>query len=143
MHPAAGWFMREKVDGKIAMSLGCSVENAQMKNGAVALQLCDSSGKSVTVNCDHVVTATGYRADMRRLPFLAPDLLARMAPPDGKLAVSDNFETPVEGLFAVGVSAMDSFGPLMRFMVGAEFAAPRVVAHLGRKLGSAPEQRAA
>jgi hypothetical protein len=43
----------------------------------------------------------------------------------------------------VGLSAMHNFGPLMRFMVGAEFAAPRVAASLHRRLGQATEKRAA
>jgi hypothetical protein len=57
--------------------------------------------------------------------------------------VSDNFETSIPGLYAVGLSAMEMFGPLMRFMVGAEFAAPRVAAHLDRKIAMPKRQRAA
>jgi hypothetical protein len=38
---------------------------------------------------------------------------------------------------------MHNFGPLMRFMVGAEFAAPRVAGALHRKLGRTFEKRAA
>jgi hypothetical protein len=38
---------------------------------------------------------------------------------------------------------MYNFGPLMRFMVGAEFAAPRVAAALERRLGRTAGRRAA
>ena len=57
--------------------------------------------------------------------------------------MSDNFETSVPGLYAIGLSAMEMFGPLMRFMVGAEFAAPRVAAHLDRKMAMPRKQQAA
>ena len=57
--------------------------------------------------------------------------------------VWDNFETAAKGLYAVGLTAMYNFGPLMRFMVGAEFAAPRVAAALDRRLGRSSERRAA
>jgi hypothetical protein len=57
--------------------------------------------------------------------------------------LSDTFETAVKGLYAVGLAAMYNFGPLMRFMVGAEFAAPRVATSLDRRLGRSGESRAA
>jgi len=49
----------------------------------------------------------------------------------------------VPGLYFTGPAAANSFGPLMRFMVGAEFAAPRLAAHLARKLGATRLARAA
>jgi hypothetical protein len=38
---------------------------------------------------------------------------------------------------------MNSFGPLMRFMVGAEFAAPHITARLERRFGATAAQKAA
>ncbi len=143
MHPAAGWFMREKVEGHIPMSLGREIVKAEERGSRVALTLAGRTAPTETIAFDHVVSATGYRADMSRLPFLAPDLYKRVAPGGTSPVLSDSFETPVSGLFAVGPAAIDSSGPLMRFMVGAEFAAPRVAARLERKLGAASSQRAA
>jgi hypothetical protein len=57
--------------------------------------------------------------------------------------VFDNFETSVDGLYTIGLAAMDMFGPLLRFMVGAEFAAPRLAAHLERKVMRTTATRAA
>jgi hypothetical protein len=48
--------------------------------------------------------------------------------------VSAKFESSVPGLYFVGLPAVDSFGPLMRFMVGAEYAAPRVARALARRV---------
>jgi hypothetical protein len=143
MHPAAGWFMRERVEGKIPMLLGRSIANAAAKDGRAALTLIDRAGNGETRAFDHVIAATGYRADMRKIPFLAPDIRARIAVAGAPPAVSDTFETQVPGLYTTGMSAMDAFGPLLRFMVGAEFVAPRLAAHLDRKCAAPARKRAA
>lgn len=142
MHPAAGWFMKEKVDGVIPMSLGRALSKAEAKDGRVALTLKDDTGEE-TLTFDHVIAATGYRADMRRLPFLAKHLCERMILADGTPILSDSFETPVANIYAVGSAAIESFGPLMRFMVGSEFTAPRVAARLARVFGASAESKAA
>jgi Pyridine nucleotide-disulphide oxidoreductase len=141
MHAAPGWFMRDKVEGAIPMSLGRTLAGAREGDGRVGLVLSDANGAHETLDFDHVIAATGYRADMRRLPFLSKVLCARISEADGTPILSDSFETPVANLYAVGPAAIESFGPLMRFMVGAEFAAPRVAAHLARtfRAGSARE----
>ncbi|HWA88458.1 MAG TPA: NAD(P)-binding domain-containing protein [Rhizomicrobium sp.] len=139
MHPAAGWFMKEKVEGKIAMSLGRALNKAEAKDGKVALTL--DGGE--TLSFDHVIAATGYKMDLRRIPFLSGDLKARASLADGTPILSDSFETPAAGLFAVGPAALETFGPLMRFMVGAEFAAPRVAQRLERIVGSRTVRNAA
>lgn len=139
MHPAAGWFMREKIEGVIALSLGRTLEKAQSRDGRAVLTLADGE----TLAFDHVIAATGYKMDMRRLTFVAETLRAGTALADGTPVLSDCFETPVPNLYAIGPAALESFGPLMRFMVGAEFAAPRVAARLERVFGAAAARRAA
>ena len=47
--------------------------------------------------------------------------------------VNGGFESSVPGLYFVGPPAVDSFGPLMRFMVGAEYVAPLVARRLARR----------
>jgi hypothetical protein len=42
------------------------------------------------------------------------------------------FETSVPGLFTIGVTAANSFGPLLRFAYGAGFASRRLSRHLVR-----------
>ncbi|MGD0144860.1 MAG: NAD(P)/FAD-dependent oxidoreductase [Rhizomicrobium sp.] len=143
MHPAAGWFMRGQVEGQIPTLLGRSPVDAQPRNGRAFLTLADRAGERTTRAFDHVIAATGYRVNLERVPFLSPALRSQMALAGHSPFVSDNFETSVPGLYAIGLSAMEMFGPLMRFMVGAEFAAPRVAAHLGRKVSMPGKQRAA
>lgn len=143
MHPAAGFFMRQKVEGKIPTVLGRTITAARAVRGKAELTLKDASGREETLLCDHVIAATGYQPDMRRLPFLAADLLKQVQPGDELPAISDNFETAAPGLHLIGLAAMHAFGPLLRFMYGAEFVAPRLGAHLGRKFGSRSAQKAA
>ena len=77
------------------------------------------------------------------MSYLSPPLREAIASPRNTPLVSDNFETPVEGLHVIGPAVIESFGPLMRFMVGAEFVAPRLADYLSRRLGARTEQRAA
>ena len=143
MKPAAGFYMRGKIEGRVTTSLGRSVAKAEEAGGKVALTLTDKDGVQETKNFDHVVAATGYHPDMRRVPFLSKNLCGRITLTDGSPILSDGFETPVRGLFVTGPAAMNSFGPLMRFMVGAEFAAPHVASRLERKLGNISESKRA
>lgn len=143
MHPAAGWFMREKIEGRIETLCGRHIVRAEENGSRVALTLLDRAGNRDEIRCDHVIAATGYRPDTRRMSFLTPSLRAAIASPRHKPLVSDNFETPVDGLYVMGPAVIDSFGPLMRFMVGAEFIAPRLAAYLTRQLGYGMQSRAA
>jgi cation diffusion facilitator CzcD-associated flavoprotein CzcO len=139
MHPAAGWFMKEKVEGVIPMSLGRGLAKAEARDGRAVLTLEDGE----TLSFDHVIAATGYKMDLRRIPFLAENLKKQSSLRDGTPILSDSFETPARNLFAVGPVALESFGPLMRFMVGSEFAAPRVAQRLSRIFGATATRRAA
>jgi thioredoxin reductase len=132
MHPAAGWFMREQVEGRIPLMLGRTLAKAEAKDGRAMLTLQGRAGEE-TLGVDHVIAATGYQPDLDRLPFLAPSLNQKIARSKRSPLVSDRFETSVPGLYAIGLAAMDMFGPLLRFMVGAEFVAPHLAAHLDRK----------
>ena len=131
MHPAAGWFMREQVEGRIPMMTGRTPVRAEAKDGRAVLTLAGEKGEE-TLSVDHVISATGYEPDVDRLPFLDPALNAKIVRSKRSPWVNDRFETSVPGLYATGLAAMEMFGPLLRFMVGSEFAAPRLAAHLDR-----------
>jgi thioredoxin reductase len=143
MHPAAGWFMREKIEGRIETLPGRTIAGAETMKQGVLLTTITQDGKREQLACDHVIAATGYRPDTRRMTYLGSALRDAIASPRYTPVVSDYFETPVEGLFVTGPAVIDSFGPLMRFMVGAEFVAPRLSGYLSRKLGAETERRAA
>jgi cation diffusion facilitator CzcD-associated flavoprotein CzcO len=72
---------------------------------------------------DHVVLGTGYHVDISRLGLLADALLARIACAQGSPLLHDGFESSVPKLHFVGSYAVKSYGPLLRFIAGAPFAA--------------------
>lgn len=82
---------------------------------------------------DHILLGTGYQVDIARYPFLSANVLERIKRVDGFPVLDNSFETTLPGLYFVGATAAWSFGPLMRFVAGAEFASPAVA---GRILGS-------
>jgi thioredoxin reductase len=141
--PAPGWFTREKIEGRVPALLGRHLVRADLVDGRVALEIKDEDGKMRIVMADHVVAATGYKPDLARLPFLHETLRSQIAQADGTPVLSDQFETSVPDLYFVGLAAANSFGPLLRFMYGAEFAAPRLAAHLIRRIGAMVGKRAA
>jgi thioredoxin reductase len=143
MHPAGGWFMREKIEGRVETLLGRSIAAASLKDGRANLTLSDSTGRQETHAYDHVIACTGYRPDTRRVGILSEQLRDRIGSARHTPLVSDAFETPVSGLYFTGPGVIDSFGPLMRFMYGAEFAAPHMANHLTRKLGARGQSKAA
>ena len=141
--PAPGWFTRDKVEGRIPTTLGVTLQDARLAEGRVALDLADETGAKSTIFADHVVAATGYKPDLARLPFLDGELRDAIAQVEGTPALSDNFESSVPDLYFVGLAAANSFGPLLRFMFGAEFAAPRLAAHLRRRVAASVTKKAA
>ena len=68
--PAPGWPMKARVQGKIPMLLGYSIAHAIASNGSVRLSLRAEDGSFHEHETDHVIAATGYKPDLRRLQFL-------------------------------------------------------------------------
>jgi thioredoxin reductase len=133
--PAPGWFVRDRVVGKVPLHLGFEVSGATMQQNHVTLHLTDRQNANQTAVADHVIAATGYRVDLERLQFLDPELRGRILTTERAPALSDTFESSVSGLYFVGVSAASTFGPLMRFAYGSDFAARHLSSHLSRVLG--------
>jgi hypothetical protein len=75
---------------------------------------------------DHVVAATGYRVDLRALGFLAPETRAVLASVGGAPRLDATLQSSARGLYFTGLPAAATFGPVLRFVCGTEFAAPRV-----------------
>jgi hypothetical protein len=75
---------------------------------------------------DHVVLGTGYHIDIARIGILAPQLLDDIVCFEGSPVLGTNFESTVPKLHFVGSAAVTSFGPLLRFVSGASYAAPAI-----------------
>ena len=130
--PAAGWPMRDKVIGRVPVLSGHQLISAAVADGLPTLALRRRGGGDVVIQVDHIIAATGYRVDIRRLDFLEEPLLQRLEHVNQTPILSTHFESSIEGLFFVGPIAANSFGPLMRFAFGAGFASRRLTLALGR-----------
>ncbi len=130
--PSGGWFIRDRVVGKVEFNTGVSVRSARQSAGRVQLDLIDAAGDGRVLEVDHVVAATGYRVDLRRIAFLDDRLRAEIEMVEKTPVLSSRFESSAPGLYFVGTAAANTFGPLLRFACGADFTARRVSAHLAR-----------
>ena len=90
------------------------------------------------IRADHIISATGYEADVDRLTFLSPKLAADVKRIERAPELSPSFESSVAGLYFVGPVAAFSFGPLVRFVAGATFTVPRVSRHIVKSLKRQP-----
>lgn len=126
---SGGWPMKYRV-ASVPLHLGRSLREARVSGHSVQLQLISMDGSSQMVEADHVIAATGYRADVHRLAFLSSAVLERLHLVGKTPRLSVNFESSVPGLYFVGHASTTTFGPVMRFVFGADFASRRISRHL-------------
>jgi thioredoxin reductase len=145
--PSGGWFIRDKVIGKMPLHLGYTPQQARVQDGKVHLTLRAEDGSTRELATGHVIAATGYKVDIDRLQFLSAEIRAKLKTVDRAPALLSNFESSIPGLYFAGVSAANSFGPVMRFAFGAGFAARTLTRALAksasRERASIPVARAA
>jgi pyruvate/2-oxoglutarate dehydrogenase complex dihydrolipoamide dehydrogenase (E3) component len=134
--PKTPGHMKARFDAGVSVAAGQSIASAREVDGQVELELRGADGRTQTLTTDHVLAATGYYPDLDRLDFLADDLRGAVRRHAKMPVLSRWFESSVPGLYFVGPAAVDTFGPLMRFMVGAEYVAPRLAYHLAQRAGA-------
>ena len=122
----APWLIPRLQDVKI--STGRTVASAKEIDGEVQLVLDDGSERRV----DHVLMATGYRVDIAKYGFLAPELVKEVRQLDGYPDVTAGFATSVPGLHFIGATTARKFGPLTYFVTGTDFASRELTAFLRR-----------
>jgi thioredoxin reductase len=132
--PSGGWFIKDKVMGKVPLFLGYTPERMDILEGQVHLHLRAKDGAEREIVVDHVIAATGYKVDIERLMFLSQEIRSNLRDLDGSPVLSRNFESSVPGLYFVGVAAANSFGPLMRFAFGGGFTARHITQVIAKSL---------
>lgn len=79
------------------------------------------------VEVDHVLYATGYKVDLRRVPLLAAgNLLPRIELREGSPVLDTSLQSTVPGLFITSLAAARDFGPFWGFTVAVR-ASARIV----------------
>ncbi|ULR50730.1 NAD(P)-binding domain-containing protein [Streptomyces deccanensis] len=135
--PAGAWWLRDRVERTVEVRLGQEVAVAYETGDGVRLETVDRSGELTSLDTEHVIAATGFRAGCDRLDLLSPEVRADLVPlSDGSPAVGRDFESTVPGLFLAGLTTAAGFGPAMRFVHGASFTAPTLVRGVRRRLRS-------
>lgn len=132
--PAPGWPMKKRVQGKLPMLLGYSIAKAAAANGGVRLTLTAKDGQTRELEAGHVVAATGYRPDVRRLQFLDASIMRELRTLAHAPVLSSGFESSVPGLYFVGIAAVNDFGPMMRFAYGSDYTARTIANHLAKRV---------
>ncbi|HTC61545.1 MAG TPA: NAD(P)-binding domain-containing protein [Candidatus Saccharimonadales bacterium] len=113
----------------VPFTLGRSIVSVVQVGEQVKVSFNDGSKRTV----DHVLLGTGYRMDVSKYEFLAPELIRAISCFEGYPKLQAGFESSVPGLHFIGAPALWSFGPLMQFVVGTHFVSRSLHRHIFRK----------
>jgi cation diffusion facilitator CzcD-associated flavoprotein CzcO len=127
LRPAgARWLIARMAN--VPISTARSVVAAVPAGDELHLELDDGASRRV----DHVLLGTGYRMDVSRYPFLPSELSRGLVRSDGFPKLSRGFESSVPGLHFLGGPSAWTFGPLMYFVAGTEYAARSLARFIAR-----------
>jgi hypothetical protein len=126
--PAGAWWLKQRVLDCFETLTDCDVVKAVPRGSGTVLSLAGPDGKTTEIATDHVIAGTGYRFDVKRLPFLSPRLKAALVTEESQPVLSGGFESSVRGLYFTGLASAVSFGPVMRFLAGTHYTA-RTLCH--------------
>jgi len=126
----AGWLQARISD--IPVTLGHKVVFAAVAGSQVRLRLENGTERIA----DHVLLATGFQVDISRYPFLSQSLTTQLKIVDGFPVLNRGLESSILGLHFLGKPAAWSFGPLLGFVSGAEFASNELVRFITSEQGN-------
>ena len=128
VRPAGARWLIDRVLGRVRITSSTQVLSARVVAGGVRLELSVGTTRLV----DHVFLATGYRPNLNKLAFIAPSLRQGVRQRDGLPVLNRWLESSVTGLHFAGGLADQSYGPICRFVSGADVAARRITAYATR-----------
>jgi hypothetical protein len=123
----AGWLKPRLKD--VPVTLGRTVVSAASVGGQLLVKLDDETERRI----DHALLATGFRVDVSRYPFLSQSLIKQLNVVNGYPVLKRGLESSIPGLHFAGKPAAWSFGPLLGFVSGTEFAANELVRSITRR----------
>ncbi len=122
IRPAGAGWLQPRLES-VPITLGRKVISATATGSQLHLKLDDGTDRLV----DHALLATGFRVDVRKHQFLSPAIMQRLEIANGYPVLKAGLECSIPGLHFVGKPAAWSFGPLLGFVSGAEFASNELV----------------
>ena len=118
----------DRVVGQVRLTMETHVVSATPEAGGIRLELSDRTSRQV----DHVILATGYKPSVQKLTFIEPTLRSRVRERDGYPVLNRWLESSVPGLHFVGGLADHSYGPICRFVSGADVASRQIATYASR-----------
>lgn len=131
VRPAGAGWLQPRIAG-VPVTLGRNVISTAVSGSQLRLRLDDGTERLV----DHALLATGFRVDVSLYPFLSQTLLDHLETVDGFPILNRGLESSILGLYFLGKPAVRSFGPLLAFVSGAEFASTELTRSITRNNGS-------
>ncbi|MER6528338.1 FAD-dependent oxidoreductase [Streptomyces sp. NPDC001508] len=128
--PLGAWWLRDRFEGKVRVEEIDRVLGAEAPDGTPVLTVRTRTGATGRFLADHLIAATGYRVDIAAMGFLGHGVRARLAVSRGTPELGAGYVSSVPGLYFTGLPAAASYGPVMGFVRGTEFASPRLAKHL-------------
>ncbi|MDT0469856.1 FAD-dependent oxidoreductase [Streptomyces gibsoniae] len=133
--PLGAWWLRDRFQSKVQVREVARVVGASAPDGSPVLTIRTHAGRTEELTADHVIAATGYRVDIAAMDFLGHELRTQLAVSRGTPRLGAGYVSSVPGLYFTGLPAASSYGPVMRFVCGTEFASPRLAKHLAAAHG--------
>jgi lysine/ornithine N-monooxygenase len=116
VRPAGAYWLLARLKN-VPLTTGHSISSAAEAGGRIRLRLDDGSERTA----DHVLLGTGYRVDVSKYAFLAPNIVEDLRRTSGYPQLGPGFESSVPGLHFLGAPAAWSYGPLMNFVSGTRY----------------------
>ncbi|MPY54933.1 FAD-dependent oxidoreductase [Streptomyces acidicola] len=133
--PLGAWWLRERFEGTVGVREISGIVRAGVIGGRPLLAVRTHEGRTEELSADHVIAATGYRVDIAAMDFLAHELRTELVVSQGAPKLGAGYRASVPGLYFTGLPSAASYGPVMRFVCGTEFASPRLARHLAAAHG--------
>jgi thioredoxin reductase len=130
--PASPWWIQDRVLGKVPIHVGHELIEAGASGNRVQLKFRNGEDQLKTVDVDFVIAGTGYEVDVARLTYLDQEIIHGIRCIEQAPELNSQFESSVSGLHFLGPLAFMCFGPLFRFVCGADVASQRLARHLSR-----------
>jgi thioredoxin reductase len=121
------WLVPRMAPEVVTSHPNCAVVDVSVGEQDVTLTLSDHTA----LTADQVVFASGYKADLARVPYLC-GVLDRVAITDGFPDLTEGFETSLAGLYVTGFASTRDFGPFYGFTKGCPSSARIAVAEMMR-----------
>ncbi len=127
VRPAGSPWLPARLE-KVKITKGRHVVVATPNGQEAELKLDDGSRRIV----DHVLLGTGYKVDIGRYRFLSRELVNELSLTQGYPRLGAGFASSIPELHFVGATAARTFGPLLYFVAGTEFASKTLSSHMAR-----------